>query len=135
MGKQLPLSHRAALCLLVLASFGASGAEDEGGRAPPKPKAPTQAQPAVEEPVATIMDAPIEIVSTARLPQEPVLPSLVPAAVQVIGSEELSTAFQSSRSCPETSKRIAWMTSSASSPAFAAGESFRTAMSEIDRWY
>ena len=80
MGMQSPFSCRAALCLLSLATFAAPAAEE------------TQTKPAVEEPVATITDAPVEIVSTARLPQAPLPPSRIPAAVQVVESADLSRA-------------------------------------------
>jgi len=80
MGMQPSVPCRAALCLLTLATFAAPAAEE------------TQTRPAVEEPVATITDAPVEIVSTARLPQAPLPPSRVPAAVQVIESADLSRA-------------------------------------------
>jgi len=77
MGMQPSVPCRAALCLLTLATFAAPAAEE------------TQTRPAVEEPVATITDAPVEIVSSARLPQGSLPPSRVPAAVEVITSEEL----------------------------------------------
>src|SRR3954470_7482287 len=88
MGMQPPASRRAALCLLAFASFAAPGAEEH-------PAPPPQTKPVVEEPVATITDAPMEIISSARLPQAPVPPSRIPAAVQVIESADLSRAGSS----------------------------------------
>ena len=85
MGMPSPVSRRIVLCLLAVASFAAPAAEE------PTPP-PAQTKPAVEEPVATITDAPMEIISTARLPQAPVSPSRIPAAVQVIESADLSRA-------------------------------------------
>jgi len=84
MGKQLPvLRLLAAVFFLASASFAALAAEDPSA-------APPQKAPAVEEPVATITDAPMEIISSARLPQEPVAPSRIPAAVQVVDSADLA---------------------------------------------
>src|SRR5256885_6321040 len=85
MGMQSPVPRRAALCFLAPASFAVPAAEDSTAPA-------AQTKPAVEEPVATITDAPMEIVSSARLPQAPVPPSRIPAAVQVIDSADLSRA-------------------------------------------
>ena len=74
MGMPSPVSRRIVLCLLAVASFAAPAAEE------PTPP-PAQTKPAVEEPVATITDAPMEIISTARLPQAPVSPSRIGSAL------------------------------------------------------
>jgi len=88
MGRQPLLLGRAAACLLIAAAPYAGRAQEAGG-AVPTPGQPLPATPAAS---GERIEASEDIVVIGRLPQPPIPPSRVPAAVQVLDADELRRA-------------------------------------------
>ena len=85
MGRQPLLLGRAAACLLIAAAPYAGRAQEAGGAVP----TPGQPQPATPAASGERIEASEDIVVIGRLPQSPIPPSRVPAAVQVLDADEL----------------------------------------------